>query len=756
MCLPPFADITAMSAFHHCGHSSSPAFLRRATILSWLSDTQGSAVFWGKLAWIATVAAVHGGADAQPQAPPARPFSDSIQGLVRQDPYRWMEIGGADFDAWTQQEAAWARGVLDRIEGRAALHAEIQALDRPASGTTSLQVRSGRWIYDTLQISSGSRASMSRIGDDGIAAKLNLMTALPQEMGPWSEVRHARVLSPNGRYLLFGTTRQGEADPSLRVYDLQSARLLPDIIEWPLWADSRGFRATWLADSSGFFYVRNPDANAATGNRDRARRGKVFLHRLGTPATQDRPSFGFGITEGIEETDTLYVEGEPVDRWLPVLNRKASGREIWVVDLQNAGAQSPARLVYRSDALVPGFGVRDGKLYTLDTAGAERYRLIAIDLRSPASAPLEVLPQQEGVLGNLQVSGDGVYIVESVLGASRLHVIDGDNRRTIELPQGSVESVGPGPDGQGAWLEITSWLQPRSGWLVRPGATAAVSLDEQTGDRAAETEANITELHWATGRDGVLIPYTVVRRADRIADGSAYVLMSGYGCYGTVNSPFYWPALEAWLKRGGIFVQAGIRGGGELGSAWHLAGSDRNKPTSFEDAIDTVRHLIASGWTRPGRVGVSGGSCGGATMGMAALEAPHLIGAAILSAAALDMNRIAAATTAGARSIREFGDPETPEGLRRIDALSPYRQLLPGADRPAFLLMSGATDYTIPLWVAGKFVAAARATNARSSILWRIDSTSGHNVGRDYAAEDADMMAFLFRQLGHPEFAAPQ
>ncbi|HET9428878.1 MAG TPA: prolyl oligopeptidase family serine peptidase, partial [Allosphingosinicella sp.] len=257
----------------------------------------------------------------------------------------------------------------------------------------------------------------------------------------------------------------------------------------------------------------------------------------------------------------------------------------------------------------------------------------------------------------------------------------------------------------------------------------------------------------AVARDGVRVPYTIVRRANAPRDGSGYVLMSGYGCFGTVNSPFYWPALEAWLEQGGIFVLAHIRGGGELGAGWHLAGSDRNKATSFEDAIDTARQLVRNGWTHPGRIGVTGGSCGGATMGMAALEAPHLIGAAALSAAALDMNRIAARTTAGARSIREFGDLETPEGARRIDALSPYRQLLPGAPRPAFLIMSGATDYTIPLWVGGKFVASARAANpAEAPVLWRIDWSSGHNVGRDYAAEDADLMAFMLWQLGHPEF----
>lgn len=411
------------------------------------------------------------------------------------------------------------------------------------------------------------------------------------------------------------------------------------------------------------------------------------------------------------------------------------------------------RRAYQSDELVPGFGIREDKLYTLDNLGAERYRLISVDLSDPSSKPVEVLPQQHCVLGHLQVSADAVHIVETRLGESRLHIIDGKTKRSIMLPDGSVESVTAGPDGNGAWVEVTDWLRPRSGWLVRSGQADPVSLDRGPELQPRSDLANITELHWAVARDGVRIPYTLVRRSNARPDRSGYLMMSGYGCFGTVNSPFYWPALDAWLQRGGLFVQAGVRGGGELGSAWHRAGSDRNKPTSFEDAIDIVRHLIANGWAKPGKVGLTGGSCGGATMGMTALEAPHLIGAAALSAAALDMHRIATTSTAGARSIREFGDPQTAEGMRRIDALSPYRQLLPGAPRPAILIMSGATDYTIPLWIGGKFVAAAHATHSTAApILWRIDWTGGHNAGRDYAAEDADLMSFMFWRLGHPDF----
>lgn len=693
-------------------------------------------------------------AQAVPPPPPVRPVTETVHGQTLVDPYRWMEAGGPEFEAWARAEAASARSKLDAIPGRSKLYDEIKALDRPPNGVTDLDARGDTWTYERLQQGGVRRTLVFRRGRDGAEREVNLLASLPEAEGPWSEVTHARVLSPNGRYLAFGTTRKGEAEPTIRVYDLKTARLLPDAIKWPLWADSNGFRPRWLADSSGFFYVRNPGAGATMDDRDRARKGQVFLHRLGSPPETDQALFGFGITPEIEEADTLYVQGEPDPDWLVILRRQPQGREFWAADLRAlaAGRRPELKRVYRSELSGPLYGIRKGWLYTLNAQGAPRYRLVKVDLSRGESSAEDVLRPAEGVLSQIQVSSDAIYVVESLLSQSKLHRIDDDGRTSIDLPAGTVDSLGSGVDGAGAWLELSNWLVPRRGWLLEPGRTTLTSIGtDVSGEDAAK--GKVTELGWATSRDGTLIPYTIVRKADRPRDGSGYVLVSGYGCFGTVNAPFYWPALKAWLDRGGIFVKAGIRGGGELGAQWHEAGRDRNKAAAHEDAVDTVRHLIAQGWTRPKRVGVTGGSCGGMTMGMAALEAPHLIGAAFLSVGAFDQARMAETTAAGARSIRDVGDPKTPEGWRRINALSPYWQLLPEADRPALLIGNGATDYTIPLWVGGKMVARARAMNpAAPPVLWRVDWQAGHSIGTDYALEDADLMAFMLWQLGHPEF----
>lgn len=690
----------------------------------------------------------------EPTPPRAALVVETINGVEWRDPYRWMEKGGAEFDAWAKAESAHARESLNAIPGRNALYQRIAALDQPSAGVRSLQMNADRWLYKRVPQGGKTEVLFSRQGRDGAERKVDLLGGFPAAEGPWSEVGVALVLSPDGRYLTFGTTQKGEANPTLRVYDLKNDRMLQDTVVWPLWADSRGFRPRWLADSSGFFYVRRADSNAAMDNAERARRGRVFLHRLGDASEKDRAIFGYRINSEITDTDTLYVQGEPHSRWLTIWRRMPEARELWVLDLASLpGSKIPqARRIWSSDVSVPGYGVKGNWLYTTDTNECPRFCVVRYDLTQSVPKAEVVMAQQQGVLSHLVVARDAVYVVESVLNHSRLHVIENTGTRQIKLPEGAVAAMDVGPDGKGTWLTQVDWLKPEQGLLLLAGELQL----RDVGFAAPTTKTKsdyVSRVEWAIARDGERIPYTIVQRADAKADGTAYVMMEGYGCFGSASPPFYWPSLTAWLERGGAFVRVALRGGGELGADWHRAGRDRNKPTSFEDAIDVAKHLIRVGITRPGRIGVTGGSCGGITMGMAALEAPHLIAAAALSVGAFDPWRMVNSTSAGARSIRDIGDPATDEGTRRIWALSPYMQALDGAQRPAFLIMNGATDYAIPLWVGGKMVARTRAAAPKAKpVLWNIEWEAGHNIGVDYTAVDTDQMAFLFWQLGHPEF----
>ena len=692
---------------------------------------------------------------AAPELPDASAIVETVNGVEIRDPYRWMEQGGPEFDVWARAESDFARSTLDTNPGRKALADRIKALDSPSSGIRGLQVRNDRWLYERASDGPDGASLFVRDGRLGKERAIDLFSDLPASEGPWTEIHAARLLSPNGRFLMFGTSQKGEDNPAIRIFDLDKDQLLPDSILWPTWADSNGFQPRWLADSSGFFYVRRADASASMDNTARARRGQVFLHRIGSDASVDRALFGFGITAGISETDTLYVQGEPNGRWLTIWRRMPDARELWVMDLQQlANPQPPiARKIWASDVSVPGYGVLGNDLYVADSIGSPRFHVVRFNLLDEFPKGSEILPEQAGVLTHLIASKDAVYIVETLLSSARLHVIGSNNPRVLDLETGAVASMTAGSEGGGAWISQVDWLMPEHGRLLDAGKTTQLKKLEFDPSNAEAADDFSVETKWAVARDGERIPYTIVQRKDAVADSSAYVMLDGYGCFGSAPAPFYWPALNAWLERGGIFVRAAMRGGGELGADWHRAGRDRNKPTAYEDAIDVAKDLIREKITRPGRIGVTGGSCGGITMGMAALEAPHLIGAAVLTVGAFDPWRLASDSAAGARSIRDIGDPTTAEGTRRIQALSPYMQVLDDAPRPAMLIDSGATDYAIPLWVGGKMVARTRSASPQGKpVLWTIQWNAGHNVGVDYLQADTDAMTFLLWQLGHPDF----
>lgn len=152
-----------------------------------------------------------------------------------------------------------------------------------------------------------------------------------------------------------------------------------------------------------------------------------------------------------------------------------------------------------------------------------------------------------------------------------------------------------------------------------------------------------------------------------------------------------------------------------------------------------------------------GASCGAATVGVAALDRPDLVAAASLVVSAVDEGRGWSETASGARSVLDIGDPETALGVRRILAASPYHHLLPGARQPAFFLLNGGTDYTIPLWMGAKFAARARAVAGPGSrpLLFRVERDAGHSGPTALEAQvDAYTggLAFALWQLGHPDF----
>lgn len=299
-------------------------------------------------------------------------------------------------------------------------------------------------------------------------------------------------------------------------------------------------------------------------------------------------------------------------------------------------------------------------------------------------------------------------------------------------------------------LNVTSFLEPESLQLGHTARDehellkARPSLFDATGMRVEQL--------WATGRDGTQVPYFVVWPRGAAADGDNPTLLYGYGGFEVSLQPAYSGALgRTWLSRGGVYVQANIRGGGEFGPGWHQAAIGANKQNSYDDFAAVAQDLIARKITRPQRLGIKGGSNGGLLVGAVMMQRPELFNAVVCQVPLLDMRRYHR-LLAGASWMAEYGDPGQALDWGWISRYSPYhqvRQASAGARYPRVLFTTSTRDDRVHPGHARKM--AARMQEHGHDLLYWENLEGGHGGAADNQ-QRAQMMAleysFLWQQLG--------
>jgi prolyl oligopeptidase len=299
-------------------------------------------------------------------------------------------------------------------------------------------------------------------------------------------------------------------------------------------------------------------------------------------------------------------------------------------------------------------------------------------------------------------------------------------------------------------LAVAGFVQPES---LQLGDTTRDGLDLLKA-RPAQFDASgmRVEQHWATSRDGTPVPYFVVWPAGAVADGDNPTLLYGYGGFEVSLLPVYSPGIgRAWTGRGGVFVQANIRGGGEFGPGWHQAAIGANKQRSYDDFAAVAEDLIARKITQPRRLGIKGGSNGGLLVGAVMAQRPELFNAVVCQVPLLDMRRFHR-LLAGASWMAEYGDPGRHEDWAWISKYSPYHRLRPaqdGARYPKVLFTTSTRDDRVHPGHARKMAARMQAFG-HDLLYW--ENLEGGHGGAANNAQRAQMMAleysFLWQQLG--------
>ena len=317
---------------------------------------------------------------------------------------------------------------------------------------------------------------------------------------------------------------------------------------------------------------------------------------------------------------------------------------------------------------------------------------------------------------------------------------------SITVPDNLAVGLGDSSKSRGeVFVSTQGFLVPPTLSLADAGAATLTPL--KSAPAKFDASRDVTEQYEATSTDGTKIPYFITRPRDMKLDGSNPTIMLGYGGFQVSLNPAYKPEMgKLWLERGGVFVQANIRGGGEFGPDWHQAALDGNRQRAFDDFAAVARDLEQRGITSPRRLGIYGRSNGGVLTSVSITQHPELFNAAVIESPLVDMLRYHE-LPAGASWIGEYGDPRIPEEAEWIARYSAYQRLRPDAAYPRVYLTTNTRDDRVHPGHARKF--AARLGDQGHDHLYYEDTAGGHS-------NDADPVANARRWARHYVYLSQQ
>jgi len=693
-----------------------------------------------------------------PPAAPKQEVADTYFGTVVPDPYRWMEKPvpqNPEFRRWLEGQNAYTRSVLDRIPGRAELADRIQRLNDAGVSAGALAIEGGRWFYLKLAPGVDSPKLYVREGSTGAERLLVDPGALNAPAGSHFSIDYL-IPSPGGRLLAYGLSLGGSERTVLHVLDVASGRVLPDSItraQFPA--------VSWADDGRSFFYNRLSaagDSNPA----ERYRYSRAYRHVVGTPAERDREWLGAGTASGVPigPDDFPVIVSTPGSAHLAAVVGHGVRNEVTLYTAPKSsadGPRTPWRLAADTGDAVTNFAIMGEELYLLTHKDAPRFKVI----RTAAAAPdigtaAVIVPASRAVIQSIGAAKDALYAQEMEAGLGRItRVPYGERPARLKLPfDGSVNQMVSDPSRAGLVFGLRSWTHSPLWYTYDPGTGAVRDARlvppfpvDFSGAESIETEVRAP--------DGTMIPLSIVYPRGLRKDGSHPALLEGYGAYGISLDPFFRPALLAWLERGGVYAVAHVRGGGEFGEDWHLAGKLATKPNTWRDFIACAEYLVREGYTSPAHLAGTGTSAGGILIGRAITERPDLFRAAVPQVPAVNALR-AEHEPGGPANIPEFGTTTDSAGFRALSEMDALSHLKPGTRYPAMLFTAGISDSRVEPWQPAKMVAAMQAQgNGDRPVLFRVDFDAGHGMGLTKSQRSAllaDIYGFLLWQLGAPAF----
>jgi len=711
-----------------------------------ISHRRGSQTGLIPLLWLCLAVS---GLSQTPPATPVRPVTDRYFEKEIVDKYRWLEnLKDPEVAAWLKAQNDYTRSIIDKLSWRERILDRIRELDRQSPPTIrNLAVDEHGRFYFMRSDADGltrayvrdARAGIERLRVD--PARLKLEDATLTAISP----------SPDGTYVAFVVRQSGE--PKLYIIDTKRSQLIGDPVPGIL-----GFTGLdWDIDGKSLYIVKLPFSGSKSS--DAYLKSASYRHVVGTDPSADRPVVVQGRNGGFElkETSWPFVFPLPDPKYLAVwiedgslsghalcvakrsdvLNGKGEWRKIVDFDAEATHAVFHGDRAYLT---VPGKNDGKPQIVSVNISDGDQTKLVPIPIPG------------NGIISDLEVGSDALYVTVNEGTSSKFYRVSFDGRPKLIQPpiSGTVEALLVTPTRRGGLFRISSWTQPAAAFEYGPTLGWKRASIQPTATLGKQPDL-VSEDVQVRSHDGAEIPLTVIHKRGLKLNSLNPTYLIGYGSYGFTFDPSFDNVFVPWFEAGGILAYAHVRGGGELGEAWHTAGSKEKKPNTWLDFIACAQYLIDQKYTSPAKLAGGGTSAGGILIGRAITERPDLFRAALISVGTTDMLR-AEYQMNGPANIVEFGTTQDRTGFEQLLGMSAYHHVVKGKHYPAVMLTTGMRDPNVDVWQAAKMTAMLQSVGSTDRpVLLRIDPEAGHDQYSSTREQmqrwRADQLAFLMWQL---------
>ena len=677
------------------------------------------------------------------QYPPTKKgdVKDTYFGTVVEDPYHWLENDtSAETAEWVKTENKLTFAYLAKLPYRAEIRQRLTELwDYPKYGTPFKEA--GKYFFFK---NNGLQNQSVLYTTDDLAAEPKVLLDPNTFSTDGTAALTSAEVSNDGKYLIFQVAKSGSDWNEIFVKNIETGEMLPDHILWVKFSD-----ISWYND--GFFYSAydQPEAGSELSKANEFQ--KVYFHKLGTEQSADQL-----IVNDPKNPKHMFSAGMTEDKRFLLISKSigTNGNALDFKDLSKKNSQFINLLDQYEFEFIPVDNIGDN-LYVLTNYKAPRYRLIKIDTNKPEETYwADVIPEKKDVIESVSMIA-GKLVVNYMTDAhskTEVYALNGDFEREIQLPGiGAVSAFSGKKNDSIAFFSYTSFNTPGEVYKY-DFTTNQTSLHFRPEVKFNPEDFEVNQVFYAS-KDDTKIPMFIVHKKGIELNGNNPTLLYAYGGFNISLTPSFSAARIAFMENGGVLAVANLRGGGEYGEEWHLAGTKLKKQNVFDDFIAAAEYLINQKYTSSEKLAIQGGSNGGLLVGAVTNQRPELFKVALPQVGVMDMLRYNKFTIGWAWA-GDYGTSEdNAEMFNYLYGYSPYHTIKKGVAYPAVLATTADHDDRVVPAHTFKYMARLQEYGAGNKLplLVRIDSKAGHGAGKPTAKvidEYTDVWSFVFYHLG--------